>query len=273
MKFNKVLIIAILIITITLLIVSFETQEKFANNRKIDIPKVVIPKITTSKEPIQREDDELSRIVSDLESIVEEDTNQMEEKKPTEDEIQNILSDLKFIVEEDTKDIEQNKPTEDEVQNILAKLEVLKPIEERREIVKKIEAPIRRKNIKKKRVISKKKRVVIKKRETKKHIKKEPCIEEKLSTLTAEEYRRELARESKIDEDIASLSMVETVDMDIEQKIEKGEVKELTTFKPIVRQEVIVIPSNQQIDDNIPWADLKDIDEKTEGIFIKEYIN
>ena len=174
--------------------------------------------------------------------------------------------------EENKKNIEQDNLTEDEIQNILSKLKALEHIEEKKiiPVVKKSKVDI------KKNIVKKTDKII--KKQTVKYIKSKEIIVEKPSyknepTITEEEYRKRLAKESKVDDSIASLSMVNTVDMDIEQKIKKGKVKELTTPKPIVLQKTIQIPSNEKkINDNIPWANLLEIDERVDGIFIDEDI-
>ena len=229
MKINKILIIVILLIAITILIVSFKTQTDITNSKKNDIPKIVISKVTIPKIDIYQ--------------------------KESEDD-----------------NMKQKKLTEYEVENILSKLRVLKPIEKKKKvIVKKIKLHIKRKPKKKtkKRVVKKidivKKREIIKSLKPKKVIIykeliiQKRCAKKSSTTITAEEYRERLAKESKIDIDIASLSMVRTVDMDIEQKIEKGKAEKLTTPKPLVEQKTIYIPSSEEkIDNNIPWAELID---------------
>jgi hypothetical protein len=223
---------------------SFKTQKNITNNKKVNIKKITIPKVTIPKTTTDKKIDELSKVASSLKSIVEE---------------------------EDKQAIKQNNPTEDEIQNILSNLKRLKPIEEKKTVI------VRKSKVPTKKRINKKRKIT-KKRETTKIIKPKKIIIYKEikeeDTITAEEYRKRLAKESKIDEDIASLSMVDTVDMNIEEKIKKGEIKELTTPKPIVEQKTIYIPLNQQkIDEDIPWAKLREVDEKVDGIFIKESIN
>jgi hypothetical protein len=270
MKINKVLIIAILIITITIIILAFKTQENITNKKKFDIPKIVIPKVTISQTTAQKKEDELLKIVSDLKSIIEEDEI-IQQNRPTEDEVQNILSDLKAL-----KLIEKKREKKKRKKKKKKKKKKRKK-KKRKVVVKKSKVPIKR------RVYTRMKRA--KKRPIEKDIKpkkiiiyKEVVIEkpstQEESILTAEEYRIRLAKESKVDEDIASLSIVKIVDMDIEQKIKEGKERKLTTPKPLVEQKTIFIPSSQQkIDDDIPWAELKDVNEKVDGIFIKELIN
>ena len=252
MQITKLLTIVILLVTITILILSFKTQNNITNNKKIDIPRIVIPKVTIPKTDAYKKEDELSKIVFSLESIIEEDKNS----------------------------IKGNKPTEDEVQDILSNLKALKPIEEQKKSIKK-ECPKRRvvKRKKLKRVVKRKKRQIAKHTKPKKIIvHKEIIIEKppiKKKSITAEEYRARLAKESRVDKDIASLSMVNTVDIDIEKKIKEGKERELTTPKPLIEQTTIYIPpsNRQEIDDDIPWAELKEVNEKVNGIFIKEPIN
>ena len=256
MKVTQLLVIVILLLIITILIiVSSQTQKNITISKKIDIPKIVIPKVTIPQTDINPKEDELSQIASNLEKIIEEDN-------------------------ETTKKI---KPTEDEVQDILSNLEELKPIEEPKTITRK--KPRKRpKRDKKKRIAKKreivKKQKVVKKVEPKeiiiyKEIIVEKPIVKKEHIITAEEYRRRLAKESQIDKELASLSMVKTVDMDIEQKIKEGKAKELRTPKPIVEQKTIYIPpsSKYKVDEKIPWAELKEMNEKVDGILIKESIN
>jgi len=238
MKINKILIIIIL--TIIIIILSFKTQGDIPNNRKIVIPKIIIPKVTAPQTTTNKKEDELSKVISGLKSIVEE---------------------------EDEKSIQQDNPTDDEVRNILSSLKALKPIEKKQIVV--VKKSVAKKKVDKKRDIINKRQIIIYKEII---VEKSSTKEE--STITAEEYRKRLAKESKVDEDIASLSMVDTVDMDIEQKIKKGKVKELTTPKPIVEQETIYIPSgDKKIEEDIPWAKLREVDEKVDGIFIRESIN
>jgi len=246
MKINKLLIITTLLIAITTLIVSFKTQKNITDNKKINIPKIDIPKVTVTKITIHKEEDELSKIVSSLKSIVEEETEEIEQNKPTEDEVQNILSSLKEL-----------KPKEEKRKTVSKKIHIVKKIVKKRKII--------RKKVKKRRDIIKKKHMV-KYVKHKKNAKCKKVIIVKSQTknesmITEEEYRKRLARESKIDQEIASLALVATVDMDIEQQIKEGKREKLTTPKPLVEQQTIFIDSNEQkIDNNIPLAELKEVD-------------
>jgi len=88
----------------------------------------------------------------------------------------------------------------------------------------------------------------------------------------AEAYRRQLA-ENMPDEDIMALPSVTIVDMDIEDKIKRGEIKAETTKKPLVEKDTIHIPSNdKEIDKSIPFAILYDPKDKLDGIVLEEVV-
>ena len=88
----------------------------------------------------------------------------------------------------------------------------------------------------------------------------------------AEAYRLQLA-ENMPDEDIIALPSVTIVDMDIEAKISRGEIKAETTKKPLVEKDTIYIPSNdKEIDKSIPFAVLYDPKEKLDGIVVEEVV-
>lgn len=121
-------------------------------------------------------------------------------------------------------------------------------------------------------------------------IKKEPVIKEKViikyvpvpvvkkpkeksPEITEEDYIKNLNRKAP-DKDIMSLPPVEVVDMNIEEKIKKGEMKPLRTTKPLVKQETIYIPpsNKHKIDKKIPWANLYEMDEKLNGVVYDDVV-
>ncbi len=86
-------------------------------------------------------------------------------------------------------------------------------------------------------------------------------------------YAQDVLSENIVDEDIMSLPMVKTVDMDIEDKIDKGILSPLRTKKPLVEEESILVESSEyQINESIPWAKLHDLDEDLEGIISDEIV-
>jgi len=177
-----------------------------------------------------------------------------------------VISNLKAIVESEKEDNIQI-PTEDEVNSILSNLKtlVIQETPQKRKITKK-----RAKVVKKTNHI--KKRVKVVKKAQHKIVKKSKKIE-KYKTVSKKSVKI-VPTKPKTDIDIMSLPFVKTVDMNIEEKIKKGEIAPLRTKKPLIQKETIYIPSNEKpIDDNIPWAKLHNIDEKVNGIFIPEVIN
>jgi len=126
-------------------------------------------------------------------------------------------------------------------------------------------------------------------------VKKEPVIKEKIvvkekvvvkyvpvpkknsqndmtSKMTKEEYLKKLNSKGP-DKSIMALPPVKTVDMNIEEKIKKGEVKALRTNKPLVKRETIYVPSSEKrIDKKIPWANLYEMDEKLNGVVYDDVV-
>ncbi|SFV64149.1 hypothetical protein MNB_SV-12-1430 [hydrothermal vent metagenome] len=249
MKSNKILIIIILLLIIIILILSLKTEKSSTeniDNKKIEIPKITIPKIIIPQTTDNNKEKELSKVVSALKSIVEEDESS-QQNIPTEDDIQNILSNLKAL-----KPVESDiKPSIKKETHIKKKIVINKKSHTQKKIA------IKRKKITKKvKYIPRPKKKVI--------IYKKPLQKEE--PITAEEYRKRLAKESEIDKDISSLPMVETIDI--------NKVKKLTTPKPLVKKKTIYIPSNEKkIVGDIPWAKLHNVEERVDGILIKELIN
>jgi len=92
------------------------------------------------------------------------------------------------------------------------------------------------------------------------------------SKMTKDEYLKKLNSKHP-DKSIMSLPAVDVVDMDIEDKIKKGLVKPLRTTKPLVKKGTIYLPSKEKkIDENIPWAELHDMDAKLNGIVYDDVV-
>jgi len=92
------------------------------------------------------------------------------------------------------------------------------------------------------------------------------------SKMTKEEYLKKL-NSKQPDKSIMSLPAVDVVDMDIEEKIKKGVVKPLKTTKPLVKKGTVYLPSHEKkIDENIPWAELHDMDANLNGIVYDDVV-
>ncbi len=120
-------------------------------------------------------------------------------------------------------------------------------------------------------------------------IKKEPVIKEKIvvkyvtvpavnsqndmtSKMTKDDYIRKLKSKGS-DKSIISLPPVKTLDMNIEEKIKKGEIEALRTNKPLVKKETIYVPSSEKkIDKKIPWANLYEMDDKLNGVVYDDVV-
>jgi hypothetical protein len=206
-------------------------------------------------------------------------------KKTSSSDATTIISQLESVIKEEEQSEKENTLTQDEVQNILSNLAALAiatPTEKpKRKKEKSTIKEVVKKKIAKKKVIKKKRVVKIEPSPTPIIIYRDVYIEKPTTPtptitpdITAEEYRRKLAQEGKPDEELISLPMVKKVDMYIEEKINRGEIRALTTQKPLVSQKTILIPSQEKkIDGAIPWADLHEVEEPTEGILLNESIN
>lgn len=162
-----------------------------------------------------------------------------------------IVSQLESIINSEEKK-DDKTPTENEAKDILSQLQIITIQEEKHKNKKIIK-------IKKKTKIIKRKKIVKKKSKIKKKIE----IKNKTTELTAQEYQEMLAQKQP-DKNIMSLPPIKTVDMDIEQKIQKGIIPPPKTPKPLIKKETIYLPSNEKkIDDNIPWAKLYNINDNT----------
>jgi len=190
-----------------------------------------------------------------------------------------VISNLKAIVESEKEENIQT-PTEDEVNSILSNLKtlVIQETPQKRKTTKKRAKVVKKTTHIKKRakVIKKtthiKKRVKVAKKAQHKIVKKSKKIE-KYKTVSKKSIKI-IPIKPKTDIDIMSLPYVKTVDMNIEDKIKRGEIPPLRTKKPLVIEKTIYIPSNENpIDNTIPWAKLHNMDEKVNGIFIPEVIN
>jgi hypothetical protein len=255
-------------IIILLLILSITWIALIQENNKYKLPTIVsIPKI----------------------NIIKIDTPEVLTSN-NEDELYNVLSNLKSAVESD--DNNSNKLTDNEMQNVLSKLKYLQPVEPKKEIPKEVSSVEKVKIVEPKivkKIIPKSIPTVVKVSEpTIKPIVIEPIIYKKVyveipssdtfideSTVTTHEYRRRLQNdtETEIDKDLMSLPMAQTLDMNIEEKIESGEIEELRTPKPLVKKSTISLTSEEiKIDDDIPWAKLREVDDEVEGILLKETI-
>jgi len=188
-----------------------------------------------------------------------------------------IISKLNSIVRNQKEQISQPIP-EKESQKILSNLKSLVPIEKHKKdkIIKKAT------HIKKRRAIPQKHKVKTKKIVKKaihkkvkiKKIAKKNIYKKRENRKITKKFIYKKIKNQEIDKDILYLPYVKTVDMDIEEKIKRGEILPPKTKKPLVKQETIYLPSNEKpIDDNIPWAKLYNIDEKVDGIFIPEVVN
>jgi hypothetical protein len=176
-----------------------------------------------------------------------------------------VISQLKDIVSKEQKTTQKDTqtPTKEEARDILSSLKAVSP---QKELFK--QATIKKRKTTKIKKTEKVKPSKIKR--VKKLIKRDNPIKEELS---AKEYQEMLNKEQP-SPDILSLPPVETVDMNIEEKIAKGIIPPPKTSKPVVEKETIYIPSKEKkIDDTIPWAELHDMDERVDGILIKENIN
>jgi len=182
-----------------------------------------------------------------------------------------IISKLNNIVASQKEQSSQQIP-ENESQKILSNLKRLIPFEKskKQKIIKKTT------HTKSKRAIVKK--TIHKKIKNKKifpKIKIDKAISKKTIKIISKIPEKVIYKEIENKNiDIISLPYVQTVNMNIEDKIKRGEIPPLRTKKPLVKQETIYIPSHEKpIDDNIPWAKLYNMDEKVDGIFIPEVIN
>ena len=260
---NKIatIIILMLVLSITWIALMQESGQKappqIISIPKIEVPKTDIPKIDILEVTAIHKDDEFSNIVSNLKSVVEFKSSS---DKLTESEMQNVLSKLRYL-----KPLELKKELPiKEISSIIKKTPIEK--EEVIKVVKKIEPEI----IKEISFISKPKIV--------EPINKEVYIDKPITiiepTITTNEYRRRLKKDEEVDKDLMSLPMVRTVDMNIEQKIKRGEIEELRTAKPLLEKTTITVSSDEKkIDDDIPWAKLREVDEKVDGILLKKDIN
>ncbi|HHB94281.1 MAG TPA: hypothetical protein ENK88_03965 [Campylobacterales bacterium] len=174
-----------------------------------------------------------------------------------------VISNLKTIVESQKRRNTQ-ATTEDEVNIILSNLKSL-IIEEKPQNKKIIKKRVKRvKKVQHKKVHKTKKLKIIQK--SKKVEKKKIVSKQNIKIVSQIKPKKDI--------DIMSLPFVKTVDMNIEEKIRKGEIPSPRTKKPLVKKKTVYIQSNEKpIDNNIPWAKLHNIDEKVDGIFIPEVIN
>ena len=185
-----------------------------------------------------------------------------------------------------TREIDKNQDfTDGEVETILFNLEEVVDIEKERSSQKNIMVKKKEKIKKKRRAEKKKKKNIIhwQKKSTQvshlkdreKEKKNETFVSKNLDTpsVSEVEHYQKLLKKNMPDEDILALPMVQTVDMDIEEKIDKGLLPPLRTEKPLVKKEPIIIPSKaDKIDTTIPWAKLHDENEVLEGIVSDEII-
>ncbi len=173
-----------------------------------------------------------------------------------------ILSNLKNIIEKETTKKDEI-PTEDEAKKILSNLKTtIPPLKNNHSIQKRKKET---KNKKRKKHIAHNKLII---KHQKKIVKKSTIKKE----LTTKEYQKILTQKEP-DKNILALPPIQTVDMNIEEKIQKGVIPQPKTPKPLIKEPTIFIKSNNKIDKNIPWAKLHDINEKVDGIFINENIN
>lgn len=154
-----------------------------------------------------------------------------------------MASELEMILSQDDS-LDQNiSETElDHVVDNLKAIAEVKPIKKKPEVIK----PIITKEsikVKPKVAVEVKKSVKVEKRviAEQKEVQQEVVPQVEAPTLSeAEAYRLKL-QNSKPDEDILSLPTAQTVDMDIEEKISRGEVAPLTTKMPMVHEETIYL--------------------------------
>jgi hypothetical protein len=127
----------------------------------------------------------------------------------------------------------------------------------------------------KEKIVIKYKNPIIKEKIVVKYIKVpvENKMNDKTSKITREEYLEELNSKGP-DINIMSLPSVKMVDINIEDKIEKGLLKPLLTSKPLVKQETIyIIPAKRkEIDKKIPWANLHEMDAPLDGIVYDDVV-
>jgi len=127
----------------------------------------------------------------------------------------------------------------------------------------------------KEKIVIKYKEPIVKEKVIVKYVKvpvKDP-EEIKVSKMTKDEYLKKLHSKDP-DKDILSLPSVETVDINIEEKIKKGVVKPLKTNKPLVEEGTVYLrPTTETtIDKEIPLADLHDMDEPLNGIVYDDVV-
>jgi len=212
------------------------------------------------------------QIISKLNSIVASQKEQISQPIPDK-ESQKILSNLKSLVpiEKPKKEKIIKKATHIKKKKVIVKKHIHKKIKTKKIAKKTIHKRIKTKKIAKKSICKKIKTKKIK-------IDSVPSSHNftkgQIDKTIAKKIIYKEIKNKEIDKDILSLPYVQTVDMNIEEKIKRGEIPPPRTKKPLVKQETIYIPSNEKpIDDNIPWAKLHDINEKVDGIFIPEVIN
>ncbi|MCH9739294.1 MAG: hypothetical protein K0U38_00420, partial [Epsilonproteobacteria bacterium] len=214
-------------------------------------------------------------IISQLQMVIEEEErDESKEHPPTEDEIETILSDLKVLAdraEVDKKKIQLKANPKRDIKKKVTSTNVEKP---RKAIVKK--EPL------KKRVLIDSKKVAIVKVEPKQVQSQQNPKEENLKVEQKQEpvgltdaQRYQLALQKQMpNEDIISLPSVNTVDMNIEDKIEQGKISPLRTNKPLVKEETVYIAPKEvaKIDNAIPFANLHETSTKLDGIISNEVV-
>jgi len=212
---------------------------------------------------VMAEDEDLSiiskQIISKLNNIVASQKEQSSQPIP-ENESQKILSNLKSLIplEKPKKQKIIKKATHTKSKKAIVKKTIHKKIKNKKIVKKTIHKKIKNKKISPK--------IKIDKAISKKTI--------KIVSKIAETIIHKEIENKKIDKDIISLPYVQTVDINIEDKIKRGEIAPPRNKKPLVQEETIYIPSHEKpIDDNIPWAKLHNMDEKVDGILIPEVIN
>ncbi len=210
----------------------------------------------TRIELIDRKDQELE-VINALEKAIISDEE--ENSDITDNEIETIISDLAGVV--------VAKEEKSDAQAIIPKKSTKVKKKKKRKKLYKAKRPKKKEELK-----DKEKRYTVKKKSQETP---ESLVSKKSDTipLSDAEYYQNLLKRNTPDEDILALPMVQTVDMDIEKKIDQGLVAPLKTPKPLVKKEAIVIPLEEnKIDNSIPWAKLHDPDEILDGVVSDEVV-